>query len=99
MTEPSGRADTGWMLGARPRDQRPERSPGARREMLDRLRHVAVQLETAAVLDRRASRSASPALAEVLRERAERRRRTAARVRAASLGDIDGCPRHSGQLA
>jgi hypothetical protein len=57
-----------------------------RREQLDHLRRVAVLVETAAVLDDRASRSANAAYAGVLRERAAQRRRTADRVRAGVLG-------------
>jgi hypothetical protein len=53
-----------------------------RRELLGALRRIAVHLETAAVLDRRADGSASPTLAVVLRERAAQRRRTAGRIRA-----------------
>ena len=54
----------------------------SRRELLGALRRIALNLETADVLELRADRSASPALAGVLRERAARRRRTAGRVRA-----------------
>ncbi|WP_369133112.1 hypothetical protein [Modestobacter sp. I12A-02662] len=56
-----------------------------RRDVLDQLRRIALHLETAAVLDRRAARSGNAALAEVLRERAEQRRRTAERLRAGLL--------------
>jgi hypothetical protein len=52
-----------------------------RREALENLRRLAVQLETASALDRRADRS-NPTLAAVLRERAEERRRIAEVVRA-----------------
>jgi hypothetical protein len=55
---------------------------GGRRELLGALRRIAVHLETAEVLELRADRSASPALATVLRERAAQRRRTAGRIRA-----------------
>jgi hypothetical protein len=55
---------------------------GSRRELLGALRRIAVHLETAEVLELRADRSASPALATVLRERAAQRRRTAGRLRA-----------------
>jgi hypothetical protein len=55
----------------------------SRRELLGALRRIAVNLETADVLEVRADRSASPALAVVLRERAAQRRRTAGRARAA----------------
>jgi hypothetical protein len=54
----------------------------SRRELLGALRRIALNLETADVLELRADRSASPALAVVLRERAAHRRRTAGRVRA-----------------
>ena len=53
-----------------------------RRELLGALRRIALNLETAAVLELRADRSASPDLAVVLRERGAHRRRTAGRVRA-----------------
>ena len=53
-----------------------------RRELMGALRRIAVHLETAEVLERRADRSASPALATVLRERAAQRRRSAGRIRA-----------------
>jgi hypothetical protein len=52
-----------------------------RHEILDNLRRLAVHLETAALLDRRADRSDNPALATVFRERAEQRRRIAAQLR------------------
>lgn len=52
-----------------------------RREALENLRRLAVQLEAASALDRRADRS-NPTLAVVLRERADERRRIAAVVRA-----------------
>jgi len=52
-----------------------------RREALENLRRLAVQLEAASALDRRADRS-NPTLAAVLRERADERRRIAAVVRA-----------------
>jgi hypothetical protein len=57
-------------------------SAADRRELLDELRRVARQVETAARLERRAGRSASTALAGVLRERAAEHRRTADRLRA-----------------
>jgi hypothetical protein len=53
-----------------------------RREALDNLWRLAVQLDTASALECRAERSASPALAAVLRERAVERRRIAAVIRA-----------------
>jgi hypothetical protein len=52
-----------------------------RREALENLRRLAVQLEAASALDRRADRS-NPTLAAVLRERADERRRIAEVVRA-----------------
>jgi hypothetical protein len=53
-----------------------------RREALDNLRRLAIQLDTASALECRAERSASPALAAVLRERAVERRRIAAVIHA-----------------
>jgi hypothetical protein len=53
-----------------------------RLEILELLRRAAVYVETAALLDRRAGRCASPALAGVLRDRAATHRRNAERVRA-----------------
>jgi hypothetical protein len=52
-----------------------------RREALENLRRLTVQLEAASALDRRAERS-NPTLAAVLRERADERRRIAEVVRA-----------------
>ncbi|MGY1644384.1 hypothetical protein ACI782_25035 [Geodermatophilus sp. SYSU D00703] len=66
-------------LGAR----RPIRTPDGRQGLIEQLRQAAVYVETAAVLERRAVRSADPNLAALLRERAEVRRRTAERLRAA----------------
>jgi hypothetical protein len=77
-------------------DNRPSRAPGdpagrtaplrppvaSRQEVLDLLRRLAVNVETANVLDARAERCPSPHLAAVLRERAQFRRRTAERFRA-----------------
>jgi len=57
-----------------------------RREALENLRRLAVQLEAAAALDRRADR-ANPTLATVLRERADERRRIAAIIRAHLAAD------------
>ena len=48
----------------------------------DHLRRIAVLVETAAVLDGRASRTANAVYAEVLRERAAQRREAAAQLRA-----------------
>jgi len=50
--------------------------------LLDQVRQVATDMETAQCLERRADRSANPALAALLRERALDRRRRAARLRA-----------------
>jgi hypothetical protein len=54
----------------------------SRRQLLEALRRIAVNLETAEVLELRADRAASPALATVLRERAAERRRNAGRLHA-----------------
>jgi hypothetical protein len=51
--------------------------------IVEQLRQAAVYVETAAVLERRACRADNPALAALLRERAQVRRRTAERLRAA----------------
>jgi hypothetical protein len=53
-----------------------------RREVLDVLRRLAVHLETAEALERRADRSANPTLVTVLRGRAAERREMAERLRA-----------------
>jgi hypothetical protein len=58
-----------------------KRTVERRREALENLRRLAVQLEAASALDHRADRS-NPTLAAVLRDRAEERRRIAAVVRA-----------------
>jgi len=58
-----------------------KRTVERRREALENLRRLAVQLEAASALDHRADRS-NPTLAAVLRERADERRRIAAVVRA-----------------
>ena len=58
-----------------------KRNVERRREALENLQRLAVQLETASALDRRADRS-NPTLAAVLRERADERRRIAAVIRA-----------------
>jgi len=52
-----------------------------RREALENLRRLSVQLEAASALDRRAAQS-NPILAALLRERAEERRRIAAVISA-----------------
>jgi hypothetical protein len=57
-----------------------------RREVLQRLHRVAVNMETADVLDLRANRSGNATLAAVLHERAAQRRRVAERLRAGIPG-------------
>jgi hypothetical protein len=52
----------------------------------DHLRRIAVLVETAAVLDGRASRTGNAVYAGVLRERATQRRETAAQLRAGLWG-------------
>jgi len=67
-------------------DPRPVLSPvvplEGRREALDVLRRLAVHLETAEALERRADRSPNPTLVAVLRGRAAERREMAERLRA-----------------
>ena len=67
-------------------DPRPALSPvmllEGRREALDVLRRLAVHLETAEALERRADRSPNPTLVAVLRGRATERREMAERLRA-----------------
>jgi hypothetical protein len=67
-------------------EPRPALDPGrpleGRREMLDLLRRLAVHLETAEALERRADRSPNPTLVTVLRGRAAERREMAERLRA-----------------
>jgi hypothetical protein len=58
------------------------RSLETRLVLLEELRQVATHLATADLLERRADRSASPALAAVLHRRAAARRRRAAQLRA-----------------
>ncbi|MCW2695721.1 MAG: hypothetical protein JWR62_806 [Modestobacter sp.] len=55
---------------------------GGRREMLDLLRRLAVHLETAEALERRADQSPNATLVAVLRGRAVERREMAERLRA-----------------
>lgn len=55
--------------------------PAALLARIDGMRRVAVQLETAAVLERRAGRTQDPVLAALLRDRADAHRRTADRLR------------------
>jgi hypothetical protein len=57
-------------------------APAGRDLPLDHVRRIAVLLETAAVLEGRASRTSNAAYAGVLRERAAQRRETAAQLRA-----------------
>jgi len=57
-----------------------------RRAAMDNLRRLAVQLDAASALERRAGATGNPALASVLRERAAERRRIAEVVRE-HLGD------------
>ena len=64
------------------------RSVEGRRQALENLRRLEIQLQTASALERRADLSANHALAAVLRERAEERRRMAAAIRA-HLVDAD----------
>jgi hypothetical protein len=52
----------------------------------DHLRRIAVLVETAAVLDGRASRTTNAVYAQVLRERATRRRETADQLRSGLWG-------------
>ena len=52
-----------------------------RREAMENLRRLAVQLDAASALERRAGETGNPALASVLRERAAERRRIAELVR------------------
>jgi hypothetical protein len=78
-------AQAGRLFGPAPRRGRPRRSaPGEQRDvgrdLLQQMRRVARYLETAELLDLRATR-AHPALAAVLRERAAERRRVADRFR------------------
>ena len=68
------------------------------REALENLRRLEIQLQTASALDRRAEGSANHALAAMLRERAEERRRIAGIIRAhlvdadASAGSLEPGP-------
>jgi hypothetical protein len=75
-TRPGNDTTQVWPLALR------KRTVERRREALDNLRRLAVQLDTASALECRAERSASPALAAILRERAVERRRIAAVIRA-----------------
>ena len=64
-----------------------------RREAMDNLRRLAAQLDAASALERRAGQTDNPALASVLRERAEERRRIAEVVRE-HLTSTDGAAPH-----
>jgi hypothetical protein len=57
------------------------RTVDRRREALDNLRRLSIQLDAASLLERRAACS-NPTLSAVLRERADERRRVAAVIRA-----------------
>ena len=59
----------------------PAPAPPALLARIERMRRVAVQLETATELDRRAGRAEDPRLAALLRERADAHRRRAERLR------------------
>ena len=59
----------------------PALGPENRRELLDHLYWMAVHLEAAEALERRADRSPNPTLAGVLRGRATQRREVAERLR------------------
>ena len=72
--------DAGLRAGSAGRPEAPRVPPR------DHLRRIAVLVETAAVLDGRASRTTNAVYAEVLRERATRRRETAAQLRAGLWG-------------
>jgi hypothetical protein len=60
--------------------------------IVEQLRQAAIYVETASVLEQRAHRSDNPALAALLRERADARRRTAARLRAALAAQVGTPP-------
>ena len=82
----AGRVDDQGTTGRRVLPCAADQDVGSRRALLGILRLIAVNLETAEVLELRAERSASPALAVVLRERAAQRRRTAGRLRTGLAG-------------
>ncbi|RFU19037.1 hypothetical protein [Geodermatophilus marinus] len=90
-------------------DPHPQQSPAPRAgtgvrppsedrlEIVEQLRRLVVDTQTARVLDRRARSSANPALAALLRERAAVRRRRAERVRAELVAqDLPLVPRRRG---
>jgi hypothetical protein len=60
----------------------PRPADGARPDAVAELRRMALHLETATVLELRAQRATDPAQVATLRQRAEQRRRQAARIRA-----------------
>jgi hypothetical protein len=60
----------------------PRPAEGPRPDAAADLRRMALHLETATVLDLRAERATDPAQVATLRQRAEQRRRQAARIRA-----------------
>jgi hypothetical protein len=64
----------------------PARAAAERQQVLDRVRRAARYRWTATVLERRACRSANPAVADLLRECAAARREAAARARAELTG-------------
>ena len=72
----------------------PRAAVSADPQLAQELRRMALHLETAAVLELRASRATDPAQVAVLRRRAEQRRREAARIRAhlAARGVALGAP-------
>jgi hypothetical protein len=85
MTAAAAHADR--LFGPSPRPSRPRRPArgqqrGVGGDLLQQMRRVARYLETAELLDLRASHTSNAALAAVLRERAAERRRVADRFRA-----------------
>ena len=93
----AGRVDDPGIRGRRVPPSTAHDDVADRRELMGALRRIAVHLETAEVLEHRADRSANPALASVLRERAAQRRRSAGRIRAelAARGVLAYRPRSS----
>jgi hypothetical protein len=100
-------ARAGRMLGPAPRPGRRRlvvgtQPQGGRRDLLEQMRRMALYLETAEVLELRASRSANATLAALLRERADERRRLAERLRGQLLREgvvVDRSPGRSSQHA
>ncbi|WP_138756698.1 hypothetical protein [Modestobacter altitudinis] len=84
MSDDDAVRDAGSRVGSA--DRRGAGTAPGRTLPRDHLRRIAVLLETAAVLDGRASRTGNAVFAEVLRERATRRRETAAQLRAGLWG-------------